>query len=833
MLLLDGTVLVHDAVQSDWWKLTPDSKGNYVTGTWSEIASMPTNYGPLYYASAVLPDGKLIVCGGEYNVDGNGEVADCAIYDPIANVWTSVNAPTGWTNIGDSQSVVFANGSFCIADLAATNNGMAILNESNLTWYEIPDTGKDDDMNEESWCLLPDRTLFTVDAWTPPNAQRYLPSNEQWISAGQSPQVLPDNGSKEMGPLVLGYDGNVFCFGADGNNGIYTPPTTLSGTGSWIEGPGFPIDNNVSPAAPYDVADGPACVLPNGNMLVFASPGVYNIDAAFFLWNGSTLTPVPGTPNAPNDSSYYGNMLILPNGQMLFTDTSSDIEVYTPAGGPKDAWRPTITNFPTTVDAGSSYVLTGTQLNGLTQGSYYGDDFQNATNYPIVRITNTVTGNVTYCRTGGHSTMAICTGTTPVTTNVAVPATLDSGPSTVEVIANGIPSTKTKIGVNGVNQYSLSTVTFSGNPIYSGYAATGTVNFTNTATKAATVALTCSNSQVSIPSSLNLAAGQTQVSFPINSAKVNTDGNVNFTATCNGVTVTGTVDIIFPAVLNSLTTPVSYVQAGGTAVITTVLDGPAPPSGAIVSLTSSNTTALKVPATMEVPSGAQSQGFYATASSSITATTPVKISATYKGTTETLLVYVTANGVARSVSLAPNPITCGAKITGTVTLEGPVSLVKGINVTLRSNNTSVGVPPSTVNIPQGSTSVNFTFATQAVITSTVITVTATAPLNSVTGSITVLPPVVSAFTAQSTTIKGGTDVSATVTINGSGPASGTIVKLTSSNPAVIVPASIVIPSSLRSTSFGVQTGVVTKTTTAVVTASLNGVSKQITFTVNP
>ncbi len=28
---------------------------------------MPSNYVPLYFASAVLPDGKLIVNGGEYN----------------------------------------------------------------------------------------------------------------------------------------------------------------------------------------------------------------------------------------------------------------------------------------------------------------------------------------------------------------------------------------------------------------------------------------------------------------------------------------------------------------------------------------------------------------------------------------------------------------------------------------------------------------------------------------------------------------------------------------------------------------------------------------------
>jgi len=67
ILLTDGTVLVADAGCSDWWKLTPDAFGNYVNGTWTQIASTPAGYSPLYHAMAVLPDGRLIIEGGEYN----------------------------------------------------------------------------------------------------------------------------------------------------------------------------------------------------------------------------------------------------------------------------------------------------------------------------------------------------------------------------------------------------------------------------------------------------------------------------------------------------------------------------------------------------------------------------------------------------------------------------------------------------------------------------------------------------------------------------------------------------------------------------------------------
>ena len=46
---------------------------------------------PLYFASAVLRDGRVFVAGGEYNVSGGASVdlLTCSIYDPVADSWTS------------------------------------------------------------------------------------------------------------------------------------------------------------------------------------------------------------------------------------------------------------------------------------------------------------------------------------------------------------------------------------------------------------------------------------------------------------------------------------------------------------------------------------------------------------------------------------------------------------------------------------------------------------------------------------------------------------------------------------------------------------------------
>ena len=86
-LLTDGRVLVHDesgnsGTWGNWWTLTPDINGNYATGTWTQVATMPSGYGPLYFGSAVLPDGRYIAEGGEYNNGRDAWTTKGAIYDP-------------------------------------------------------------------------------------------------------------------------------------------------------------------------------------------------------------------------------------------------------------------------------------------------------------------------------------------------------------------------------------------------------------------------------------------------------------------------------------------------------------------------------------------------------------------------------------------------------------------------------------------------------------------------------------------------------------------------------------------------------------------------------
>jgi len=200
--------------------------------------------------------------------------------------------------------------------------------------------------------------------------------------------------------------------------------------------------------AQYDVADGPAAVLPDGDVLVAASPGDYTPPTHVFDYNGSTLTEVPDPPNTANMASNDAFMMVLPTGQVLFNDRIGDIEVYNATGSPQPGWLPAITTVPASLTAGSSYTLTGKQLNGLTQGAAYGDDYQDATNYPLVRITNTASGTVTYARTSGMTKMSVAPDVSSSVT-FALPAGTPAGPGTLAVVANGLASAPVSVTVTG------------------------------------------------------------------------------------------------------------------------------------------------------------------------------------------------------------------------------------------------------------------------------------------------------------------------------------------------------------------------------------------------
>jgi hypothetical protein len=118
------------------------------------------------------------------------------------------------------------------------------------------------------------------------------------------------------------------------------------------------------------------------------------------------------------------------------------------AGSENPNWDPTILQSPANVARGKTYSIGGTQFNGLSNGAAYGDDAQMNSNYPIVRITNNATGHVFYTRSHNPSTMGVATGTKEVFTHFDVPTGMETGASTLEVVANGLASQPVAITVH-------------------------------------------------------------------------------------------------------------------------------------------------------------------------------------------------------------------------------------------------------------------------------------------------------------------------------------------------------------------------------------------------
>jgi hypothetical protein len=275
---------------------------------------------------------------------------------------------------------------------------------------------------------------LTADVKNAPNSEIYNPKTGEWKTAGStivdlhspSPYGCLLYGPSlcyyppgEIGPSILRPDGTVFYTGSyssgygPGHTAIYNWKT-----GKWKAGPNFPNGDNAG--------DNFAVLEPSGNVFVFGNSG------AAYEWNGSTFSQLNGV-------SEQGPPLLLPTGQIMILGYSSVI-LYNPTGSPKASWAPTIKTCPTTVSPGSTYKITGRLFNGWGQAMAFGDEYQNATNYPLVRITNNASGKVWYARTHDHSTMGVATGKAIVSTMFDVPTTIGSGASTLVVVANGIAS---------------------------------------------------------------------------------------------------------------------------------------------------------------------------------------------------------------------------------------------------------------------------------------------------------------------------------------------------------------------------------------------------------
>lgn len=413
-LLTDGTVLSHGGDLHQWVKLIPDAQGNYANGVWIQLAD--SNYGRGAAQEHVLRDGRFYEAGGEYIYfwppgSSNNDHNSVEIYNPLSNTWF-IGAPGLYGDIGDSGSATLTDGRIFAS--SRTTDATQIYDPVANAWTTAATKGESGD--EESWVSLPDGSVLAVSNTA---QNRYDPSANQWYPTGPIPAGVKFG---DVGPAALLYDGRVFVLGSF-STALYTPGTTRSAPGSWVQGPPLPDGNNTE-----DVA---AIVEPNGMVMFQSYPpnGSANVLNEF---NPQTDTITPILP--PNDPAIPMDFLILPTGQIIVTCGALNY-IYTPNGAPKDAWRPTVQSV--TANADGSYTLSGTQLSGLvTTGE---DDMTMAENYPIVYLKDAA-GNVYYCRSFNFSSMIPATAGESESAEFTLPANLPHGTYSLYVSAVGVSS---------------------------------------------------------------------------------------------------------------------------------------------------------------------------------------------------------------------------------------------------------------------------------------------------------------------------------------------------------------------------------------------------------
>jgi hypothetical protein len=361
-------------------------------------------------------------------------------YSGSSFTWVSNSPPSGWSEIGDAQSVILADGRYMQASCCSPQTGSAFYTGPN-TWSANGNiVGFAND--EGGYTLLPSGKVLMVDAWstvcsTSRSSELFDPTTNSWSCGPNTTAQLWDNAGHELGSANLMHTGRVFQVGATNATSVYDPVAN-----SWSAGP--------TPPNGLTGYDSPGSLEPNGKVLVMLGPSGFGSGCQMMEYTpaSNTLANTANPANCPADPSFVGHLFTLPTGQVMFSDFSGFVEVYTPAGGVDANAVPTILAASTNLTHGTTNnLLYGKQLNGLAQVNAYGDDYQGDVDFPLVTLTNLSTGHVYWCLTHNESTHSIAPNTV-MYTHFDIPSTVPTGTYSLKSIAGGITSNAVIVSVH-------------------------------------------------------------------------------------------------------------------------------------------------------------------------------------------------------------------------------------------------------------------------------------------------------------------------------------------------------------------------------------------------
>ena len=383
-------------------------------------------------------------------------------------------------------------------------------------------------------------------------------------------------------------------------------------------------------------------------------------------------------------------------------------------------------------------------------------------------------------------------------------------------------------------------LTLAPNPVVGGQNVTGTVTLTAPAPAAQTAggAVVTITENGATLGTVTVPAGATTATFTLNTSAVTATETDTLGAVYGGATVTTTLTITPAAgtvTVQSLSVSPASVAGGTSSTGTLTLTGPAPAGGLAVTLKSSDTSAATVSSTLNVAAGATSAKFKIT-TKAVTSTQTVTITATAGGTSKTATLTVTSSAPAVTIStlvLTPTSVTAGQTSSGKITLSA-VAPTGGATITLKSSDTASATVPVSVTIAAGNKSISFTVTSKSVTSTRTITITATVGSSSKAATLTVTPSTgtvtAKSLTATPPSVSSNGQTACVVTLSGAAPAGGASVPVTLNGAAFYTAT---VAAGQTSTSFNVNWGVVSSTSTNTLSAAYGGKTVIATVTVSP
>jgi len=414
--------------------------------------------------SMLLPNGKILA--------GNLRNNTTNMYDPGTNTWTPAAAKVyndrsneeTWARMGDGSIL-----NYDVFQTATTGNGYAERYDTTTNaWSSItPAAGTASGtlpiLSSSAVGLelggilrLYDGQMFVIGATG--HTALYSPFTNSWAAgpdmlstlggapylfvADDAPAAILPNGHVILAAdagLGVSSSGNTTL----GSNIISGIPSTAPFQVGWaVTGTGIPsgaLIQSVDSATEIHIsvaatATNTGVALKFGGL--FSKPTVI-LDFDPVAGTISPVSPAIPDPNLNNISAFVTRMLMLPTGQLLFSDSSNQLWVYTSDEAASPPLRPAVSSV--TSGGGGEFTLTGTQITGQSAGSSYGDDAESDEDYPVIRLVSRG-GNVYYARTTDWNPIGVGTGATPQTVNFTLNPATPPGNYSLIVSAAGISS---------------------------------------------------------------------------------------------------------------------------------------------------------------------------------------------------------------------------------------------------------------------------------------------------------------------------------------------------------------------------------------------------------